>query len=90
MQHNTFRQEQIMTALTASYTTKTNTGLGNKIGVALRKMFVRFVLAHEAQAALLMSDRNLLGATELNRMADRFEAAQPNLAAELRFIASRG
>ncbi len=78
-----------MTAMTAEFS-KTNTTFGNKISTALRNMFVRFVQAHEAQAALLMSDQDLVGVAELNRMADRFEAAQPNLAAELRFIASRG
>jgi hypothetical protein len=79
-----------MTTLTAGYTTKTTNSFGNKIAVGLRKVFVRFVQAHESQAALLMADQNVLGATELNRMANRFETSQPNLAAELRYIASRG
>jgi hypothetical protein len=30
------------------------------------------------------------GASQLNRLANKFESSQPNLAAELRFIASRG
>ena len=78
-----------MTTLTADFS-KSNATISSKIGAALRTVFVRFVQAHEAQATLLTTNHDLSGAAELNRMANRFEASQPNLAAELRFIAARG
>lgn len=79
-----------MTTLTASYSTKNTSATSGKIATLLRKIFVRFVQAHESQAALLTADQHVAGAAQLNRMANKFEASQPNLAAELRFIASRG
>lgn len=79
-----------MTTLTASYSTKNNGAAAGKIGTMLRKIFVRFVQAHESQAALLTADQHITGAAQMHRMANKFEASQPNLAAELRFIASRG
>jgi len=79
-----------MTTLTAGYSSKTTNNLGNKIAVALRNVFIRFVQAHEAQAALLVADQHINSAAHLNRLANKFEATQPNLATELRFIASRG
>jgi hypothetical protein len=90
MQHNTFRKESIMTALTANYSSKNTGAVAGKIATVLRKIFVRFVQAHEAQAALLTADQHVEGAAQMNRLANKFEASQPNLAAELRFIASRG
>lgn len=79
-----------MTTLAASYNSKTTIAIGSKIGAALRNIFVRFVQAHESQAALLTADQHVNGAAQLNRLANKFETSQPNLAAELRFIASRG
>jgi len=79
-----------MTTLTANYAAKNTGATTGKIGTILRKIFVRFVQAHESQAALLTADQHVNGAAHLNRLANKFEASQPNLAAELRFIASRG
>lgn len=79
-----------MTTLTANYSGKSTNTVAGKIGAALRNIFVRFVAAHESQAALLAADQRLDGAAQLKRLASKFEASQPNLAAELRFIASRG
>jgi hypothetical protein len=91
MQHNTFRKESIMTTLTANYSAKNTGTAAGKIGTALRNIFVRFVQAHESQAALLTADQHIVdGAAQMNRLANKFESTQPNLAAELRFIASRG
>ncbi len=64
----------------------------SKFSAFLRNIFIHFVKAHELQAVALVAieqDR-AQGARKLNRMADQFEATQPNLANELRFIASRG
>ena len=79
-----------MTTLSASYSSKTSTGLGNKIGVALRNLFVSFVKAHEGQAGLLAAEQHINGMAQLNRLANEVESSQPNLATELRFIAGRG
>jgi len=79
-----------MTTLTATYTSKTSNSIGAKIAVVLRNIFIRFVQAHEAQAALLVADQHINGSAQLNRLANKLEASQPNLAAELRFIAARG
>ncbi|EJL84353.1 hypothetical protein PMI16_03829 [Herbaspirillum sp. CF444] len=79
-----------MTTLTANYSAKNTGTVAGKIGTVLRNIFVRFVQAHESQAALLTADQHVEGAAQLNRMANKFESTQPNLAAELRFIASRG
>ena len=81
-----------MTTLTANYSSKTTAAGSSKFGAALRNIFVRFVQAHESQAALMTADYNskVEGASQLNRLANKFESSQPNLAAELRFIASRG
>ena len=79
-----------MTTLTANYSGKSSSTASSKIGAALRNVFVRFVQAHESQAALLTADQHIDGAAQMRIMANKFESSQPNLAAELRFIASRG
>ena len=82
-----------MTTLSANYSGKsipTTTSLSSKIGSFLRDVFVRFVQAHEGQAALLLADQHSNGAEQLHRLANKLESSQPNLATELRFIASRG
>jgi hypothetical protein len=76
----------------ATIAQSTNSSFKSKIAAVLRTIFVHFVKAHELQAVALVAaeqDR-VAGSRQLNRMADKFEATQPNLAAELRFIASRG
>ena len=76
-------------AAVAQTTAKPST---SKFSAFLRNIFIHFVKAHELQAVALVAieqDR-ANGARQLNRMADKFEATQPNLANELRFIASRG
>ncbi len=76
-----------MTTLTANYSGTT----AGKFGSALRNIIARLVQTHELTATLPSASQDkVAGAAELNRMAKRFEASQPNLAAELRFIASRG
>ncbi|MCA1325884.1 hypothetical protein [Herbaspirillum sp. alder98] len=64
----------------------------SKLAAVLRSIFIHFVKAHELQAVALVAaeQERSQGTKQLNRMADKFEATQPNLAAELRFIASRG
>ena len=93
-----------MTTLSASYSSKTSTGLGNKIGVALRNLFVSFVKAHEGNWHPRESEVGALAGltprchaicsydpkAQLNRLANEVESSQPNLATELRFIAGRG
>jgi hypothetical protein len=76
----------------ASIAQTTNAGFKSKFAAVLRNIFIHFVKAHELQAVALVAieqDR-VNGSRQLNRMADKFEATQPNLAAELRYIASRG
>jgi len=79
-----------MTTLSAGYSSKTTNKLGSKIAAVLRNVFIRFVQAHEAQAALLVADQHINSSAHLNRLANKYESSQPNLATELRFIASRG
>lgn len=69
-----------------------NTTFKSKFAAVMRNIFIHFVKAHELQAvALIASEQDRASGTrQLNRMAEKFEATQPNLAAELRFIASRG
>ncbi|WP_039782913.1 hypothetical protein [Herbaspirillum huttiense] len=76
----------------ATIAQSTNSTFKSKFAAVMRNIFIHFVKAHELQAVALVAaeqDR-AVGARQLNRMADKFEATQPNLAAELRFIASRG
>lgn len=76
----------------ATIAQSTNSTFKSKFASVMRNIFIHFVKAHELQAVALVAaeqDR-ATGARQLNRMADKFEATQPNLAAELRFIASRG
>ncbi|EIJ44748.1 hypothetical protein GWL_41870 [Herbaspirillum sp. GW103] len=76
----------------ATIAQSTNSTFKSKFAAVMRNIFVHFVKAHELQAVALVAaeqDR-ATGSRQLNRMADKFEATQPNLAAELRFIASRG
>lgn len=72
--------------------TSTNSTFKSKFAAVMRSIFIHFVKAHELQAVALYAgeESRFQGAKQLNRMADKFEASQPNLAAELRFIASRG
>lgn len=81
-----------MTTFTAEYPGKSNGALRNKIGALLYKTVVRFLRAHESHAAWSASDygNKIDGSVQLNRMARKFESSQPSLAAELRYIASRG
>lgn len=81
-----------MTIATATYAGKTNGNPLVRIGASLRSMLVSFVQANESHAALSSADygNKRENADQLHRMARQFEASQPNLAAELRFIASRG
>ncbi|NUU04201.1 hypothetical protein [Herbaspirillum robiniae] len=76
----------------ATIAQSTNSTFKSKFAAVMRNIFIHFVKAHELQAVALVAaeqDR-VAGSRQLNRMADKFEATQPNLAAELRFIASRG
>ncbi|MFL9927147.1 hypothetical protein PQR62_22935 [Herbaspirillum lusitanum] len=78
-----------MTTATAQSTTKTAST--SKFAAVMRNIFIHFVKAHELQAVVLTASQDkIAGAKHMNKMADKFEATQPNLAAELRFIASRG
>ena len=76
----------------ATIAQSTNSTFKNKFVVALRNIFARFVKAHELQASVLPGSEHdrAIASSQLHRMADRLETSQPNLAAELRFIASRG
>lgn len=55
----------------------------NKLALALQTMANAFV-------AKMHAKRTLQSVAALERMASNYAAVQPNLAAELRFIASRG
>lgn len=76
----------------ATIAQSTNSTFRSKFAAVMRNIFIHFVKAHELQAvALVAAEQDRVnGSRQLNRMADKFEATQPNLAAELRFIASRG
>ena len=76
----------------ATIAQSTNSTFKSKFASVMRNIFIHFVKAHELQAVALVATEQdrAAGARQLNRMADKFEATQPNLAAELRFIASRG
>jgi len=80
----------------ATIAQSTNTGFKSKFAAVLRNIFIHFVKAHELQAVALMAaeqDRSQgrgKGVRQLHAMANEFDTTQPNLAAELRFIASRG
>ncbi|MBV8622559.1 MAG: hypothetical protein JO174_03640 [Herbaspirillum sp.] len=76
----------------ATIAQSTNSTFKSKFAAVMRNIFIHFVKAHELQAvALVAAEQDRVnGSRQLNRMADKFEATQPNLAAELRFIASRG
>lgn len=72
---------------------QTSTGsFKSKFAAVARNIFIHFVKAHELQAVALMAaeEDRVKGSRQLKSMADKFEPSQPNLAAELRYIASRG
>ncbi|MDY7577235.1 hypothetical protein RGU70_02685 [Herbaspirillum sp. RTI4] len=77
-----------MSTLTASYSS--HTSLVSKIRTVLHTLSIA-IAANKKQRLLnaqnLHADREL---AYLNSMSNSMEATQPNLAAELRFIASRG
>ncbi len=70
-----------MSTLTADYSDKAS--VTNKFGVVLRKLLSAF-------SARQQLSRQQQDVSEVSRLARSFEESQPSLAAELRFIASRG
>ncbi len=82
-----------MTTMTAHFGTATAHAVASKLAAmlhSLANMFEAKAVAVEKPVAKTTAKRKLQTLASIYSMASQYEAAQPNLAAELRYIASRG
>lgn len=76
-----------MNAITANFANTNSRPTSSKLAAVLRALADMFEAKSVEQTT---AKRKLESAMTMNRIANKYEAVQPNLAAELRFIASRG